>query len=108
MLWKPLLSETEIYRRQYKIIKTRPLTRSGLSLFHKLITSYNWTHFYRITDVNEKAQFLKMLLAEKYTKFFPQKVFKVSSDDKPWFKSDLKALDRNRKREFNKHHKSEK
>ena len=108
VLWKPLLSETEIYRRQYKIIKTRPLTRSGLSLFHKLITSYNWTHFYRITDVNEKAQFLKMLLAEKYTKFFPQKVFKVSSDDKPWFKSDLKALDRKRKREFNKHHKSEK
>ena len=40
VLWKPLLSETEIYRRQYKIIKTRPLSRSGFSLFHKWITSY--------------------------------------------------------------------
>ena len=40
--------------------------------------------------------------------FFPIKTHKVSSDDQPWITHKLKAQDRRKKRELNKHRKSEK
>ena len=47
-------------------------------------------------------------LAAKYIECFPAKIQKVAEDDKPWFTSELKLLDRLRKREYFNHQKSEK
>ena len=46
---------------------------------------------------------------EKATdEIFPLKTFKVCQDDQPWVSKSLKLLDRKRKREFYKNHKSQK
>ena len=45
---------------------------------------------------------------EKFYEIFPLKSFKVCPDDQPWFSKSLKLLDRKRKREFYKNHKSQK
>ena len=45
---------------------------------------------------------------KKFYEIFPLKSFKVCPDDKPWFSKSLKILDRKRKREFYKNHKSQK
>ena len=44
---------------------------------------------------------------DKFHEVFPLKTFKVREDDKPWYSPELKNLDRRKKREFDKNHKSE-
>ena len=61
-----------------------------------------------MSDINDKAFSIQKMLLAKYELFFPVKSFKVSVDDKPWITKDIKDLDRKRKREFFKNHKSEK
>ena len=48
------------------------------------------------------------MLLTKFSEFFPGKTYKVSSDDQPSISHKMKALDRQRKREYHKHSKSEK
>ena len=47
-------------------------------------------------------------MKEKLDEFLPIKIIKICNDDKPWINQQLKTLDRKCKREFFKHHKSEK
>ena len=61
-----------------------------------------------MSDVNEKANYFQHILLVKYQECFPIKSFKISKDDQPWISKEVKELDRQRKREFFKNHKSEK
>ena len=59
-------------------------------------------------DVNQKADFLQNSLMRLFYDVFPLKSMKISNDDEPWISENVKCLDRQRKREFYKNHKSEK
>ena len=43
---------------------------------------------------------------EKINELFPEKQMKINSNDKPWIDTELKKLDRRRKRDYNKNKKS--
>ena len=57
--------------------------------------------------VDEKASVFQSMLVEKYHGIFKLKEVKVSDDDRPWYSDKLKALDRIKRREFEKHQKSD-
>ena len=48
------------------------------------------------------------MLKDKVDEFFPTKMLKITTEDKPWVTQEIKILDRKCKREFYKHHKSTK
>ena len=48
------------------------------------------------------------MLLSKYHECFPQKTYKITSDDQPWITHKIKTMDRKRKREYSKHRKSDK
>ena len=51
---------------------------------------------------------LQKTVIQKYDEFFPIKIRKFSTDDEPWVTERIKQLDRSRKREFYKNHRSKK
>ena len=72
------------------------------------LTTQYWSSVYDLQSASEKADNLLSMLLNKYKDFFPIKTHNVSSDDQPWITHKLKAQDRRKKRELNKHRKSEK
>ena len=58
--------------------------------------------------IDKKAEYFQRVLVNKYHEFFPSKTYKFSQDDKPWFSTKLKGLERKKKREYQKNHKSQK
>ena len=76
--------------------------------YGKWLAEQNWNQLYAETDCHKKAEVFHNLLIEKFHEVFPAKSFKVCSEDKPWITRSLKNLDRKRKREFYKNHKSPK
>ena len=68
----------------------------------------SWDILYKLSDVDQKTNFFHEVLFEKVEDFFPKKTFRVSKEDQPWINQTIKILDRQRKREFFKHHKSKK
>ena len=107
VLFEPYTASLDIPPRVYKTVASRPINFEGLKKFSTWIENHNWVNLYKCQGVDEKAELLQNLLVEKYLECFPLKISKVSCDDKPWVTSDIKLLDRRRKREFSKHHKSE-
>ena len=108
VLMKPLSNELEIQPRKYEFIRTRPITQSGIDIFGRWITCYNWHEVYRCQNVHEKAVLFQEILINKYYESFPIKTRKFSADDRPWVTEKVKKLDRLQKREFYKNHKSTK
>ena len=84
------------------------LNTAGLMKFSSWVESCSWEEIYKCADPNTKAELFQNALAAKYIECFPAKIQKVAEDDKPCFTSELKLLDRLRKREYFKHQKSEK
>ena len=108
VLMHPLVSNLENPPRIYKTVVTRPLSHSGLVKFAEWIESESWNEVYRCTDAHEMAETFQNLVVGNYWRCFPEKSFKTCSDDEPWFSADLKKLDRQRRREFFKHKRSQK
>ena len=107
VLFEPYTATLEIPPRVYKTVESRPINFEGLMKFSTWVENHNWVDLYKCQGVDKKAELLQNLLVEKYLECFPVKICKVSCEDKPWITSDIKKLDRKRKREFSKHHKSE-
>ena len=72
------------------------------------VQSQDWHQIYKTDNVNMKAELFEKLIMEKVNFLFPEKTMKINENDKPWFNSQLTNLDRQCKREYNKHKKSEK
>ena len=108
VIMEPVTSLQQLQKRNYSLIETRPINTAGLRCFSQWLESFSWTDMYKCPDPNLKAEIFQNMLLDKYHECFPAKVLKLAEDDKPWFTSELKALDRKRKREFYNHHRSEK
>ena len=68
----------------------------------------NWEQVYKAESAHDKAAIFQQLLLQALEEFFPQKIWKVNSDDQPWISHKLKVLDRKRKRIYRKERCSEK
>ena len=104
---KPL-SSFEPKSRKQKTVTFRPLTESGLTNFGNWIASQTWDPIFDAVTAHEKAEILQNMLLERINLYLPEKTHKITSDDQPWFSQKLKKLDRQLKREYTKHKKSEK
>ena len=94
--------------RKTKIVKYRPLPRSGIEAMGKWIVQEKWNTVTDAETANEKALNLQHLLLEKLEQFLPQKVVKFTSEDQPWVTAELKSISRKKKREYSKNRKSSK
>ena len=108
VLMEPISKLVECQTRSYQIIEYRPLTDSGIQLFGQWLSDQTWDAIYSTQDCDKKAQIFQEMLVAEFQKVFPPKTIKVCQEDKPWFSKSLKILDRKRKREFSKNHKSDK
>ena len=93
---------------KYKQIKFRRFPDSALREMGRWLQGQNWHEVYMLTCPNQKAEKFESILMEKINLYFPEKVIKVNSNDKPWVDRKLLQIDRQRKREYNKRKRSEK
>ena len=54
---------------------------SSVLKFGEALKNIDWKDFYKINDVDVKADFLQNMLMEMFYQNFPQKTLKVSDDD---------------------------
>ena len=79
-----------------------------MSKYRKWLICQDWNEVYKAETPSEKAHTLQTMLFQNFLKLFPEKTLRISSDDQPWITHKQKILDRQRKREYNKHRKSDK
>jgi hypothetical protein len=108
VLLQPISNLSFVPGRTKKNIVYRPLPQSGIERLGNWVQSQDWEDVYRAVSAHEKAEVFHNQLIEKLNECLPEKTLCVSSDDKPWVTGDVKLLDRQRKREFNKNKKSNK
>ena len=94
--------------RSYKEIKSRPISQLGMINMRNWLQNQDWSEVYEAKSASIKAELLQNMLVRKFHELFPEKTHRISSDDQPWITHKLKLQDRRKKREFNKHRKSEK
>ena len=108
VICKPINTVENKCSRSTKTITFRPITERGLSGMKEWLVDFDWKEVFKAETGHEKADVFQKIILDKVNFFFPRKTRKVSSDDKPWFSSKLKSLDRKRKRTYRKEKKSEK
>ena len=108
VVFKPLSHEHPAQQKRYKSIKYRPYPDSGIREMGLWVQRQDWKEIYYQADVNMKAEIFEKMIMEKVDFFFPEKTIKVNENDQPWASPELKIIDRQRKREYNKNKKSEK
>ena len=89
-----------------RIITFRPLTDTGFEKFQSWIRDETWYDVFSADTAHQKALKFQELLCSKVEQYFPEKSFKVNSDDQPWINFKLKKMDRKRKRIYRKERRS--
>ena len=108
VVMRPVDTLNNIPARSYREVKVRPFTHSGMSLFRSWIEKETWDLVLSENSVNKKSEILQKMVLDKLNEYCPEKLRRFSSDDKPWFTSQLKKLDRRRRREYNLNRRSKK
>jgi hypothetical protein len=94
--------------RTVREVKVRPLTESGLAQFKTWIENQTWKEVLEEESVDTKAERLHNMVLDKLDEVGPEKIRKISHDDKPWFTEQLKRLSRKKARLFRKNRQSKK
>ena len=105
---KPISAFENVNARTTKEIKSRPISPLGMMKMTTWLSEQTWEEVLNAETASDKAEVLQSLLVNKYKEVFPEKTHKICSDDQPWINHKLKMIDRRRKREYNKHRKSDK
>ena len=87
--------------RNYRTIKYRPLPQSGLHKLGEWVVNENWEGVKGAQlPPTQQAEILQHKILEQLDNFCPEKIFKISSQDKPWVTAELKKLSRQKNREY--------
>ena len=105
VIFKPIQYLDEA-KRSYRTVVFRPLTDTGVQDFGHWLSSNTWSEIYNLKDAHSKAESLQKMLLSQLDISLPEKSLKICTTDKPWINSELKKLDRQRKREYLKNKKS--
>ena len=92
--------------RRYKKINFRPLPDSHVRKFGEWIVNESWSSVGNIASPTNQAEELDELLNDKLDLFCPKKTLKLSNKDKPFITTELKTIDRKRRREYARNGKS--
>ena len=94
--------------RTWKYHTYRPLPDSSVRKFGQWITAETWEGLSHCQTATELASKFEGILKTNLDKHCPTKTTKISSQDKPFFNSELKKLHRLKSREYTKRGKTEK
>ena len=94
------ISQSNYPKVKKKMITFRPLPESGMLMFKQWLFGEAWQQLYQMETAHEKAEYLQQTLLDKLDVYLPQKTINIRADDEPWVTSELKQIDRNRKREY--------
>ena len=95
-------------RRNFKVIKYRPLPDSSVRKFGEWIVTEGWESVQDNLSPTEQVAEFERLVQDKLNQFCPEKELKLSSQDKPFITAELKVIDRRKSREYNKRGKTKK
>ena len=84
--------------REYKTTTVRPLPESGIQDFSAWLGNFNWNTVFGFQSPTEQVEHFQKTLESKMNIIFPLKNVKICSSDKPFITSELKKLDRKKKR----------
>ena len=105
----PLTHESVGRSRDYVTRTYRPLPQSGISEFGQWICAEDWGDITDMGNPTQQVQEFENIVNKKFESIFPQKSVKINPNvDKSFYTADLKKLDRQVKREYRKHFRSEK
>ena len=108
VVYRPLSTGNPAKQRTYKTIKYRPFPDSGMRKMGVWVQQQKWKEIYDLSSVNQKTDKFEQIIMERVNFYFPEKCIKLNENDHPWISPELKALDRQRKREYNKNKRSKK
>ena len=94
--------------RTYRVQKYRPLPASGVAKFGEWIMREEWNCISKSLSPTEQVAMFEQLSHQKLEQFCPEKVIKLSSQDKVFMTAELKQIHRRKSREYIKHGKSKK
>ena len=95
-------------KNEYKTVTSRPLPESGVRQFGQWIVNEDWECVAPKDSPSTQALALQRVLELKLNEIFPTKEVRISNKDKQWIDSELKKLDRSKKREYSKRGRSDK
>ena len=85
---------------------TRPLLDSSIRIFRQSIIQPNWETVKSSDSPTEQDNALQAILLRMLDDTCPAKTVKLRTEDKPFITKEIKVLDRQRRREYNKRGKS--
>lgn len=103
---RPISLTSSNQPREYNIRKYRPLPDSGKRDFLSWILQEKWEGILTDKSPSDQVDSLQGLLNEYVEKIFPEKSVRLSKRDQEFITSELKNLDRKKKREWRKHGRS--
>ena len=92
--------------RTYRSVTVRPMPQSAINHYKVEMDSCDWEDVITAKSAHEKAANLQIKHAQIVENCFPQKTIRVSSDDCPWWTTDLQELHRKKQRLYRKERKS--
>ena len=69
--------------------------------FGEWIVTEGWEGVRGDSSPSEQVDIFEQIIEEKLNKFCPEKSIRLSSQDKPWVTGEIKAIDRQKSREYN-------
>ena len=81
---------------------------NGIVVFGQWLVKQDWSELNENKSPSQIVTQFEAILKENLDKYLPQKSVKITNKDKPYITSDIKTLDRLKKREYCKHGKSDK
>ena len=98
------ITESKSYREK----TTRPLPDSGVRRFGLAMMSQDWEEVRLEDSPTQQDDALQALLSDMLEASLPTKTVKLRNNDKPFITQEIKVIDRKRRREYDKHGKSQK
>ena len=98
------ITESKSYREK----TTRPLPDSGVRSFGLAMMNQDWEEVRLEDSPTQQDDALQALLSNMLEASLPTKTVKLRYNDKPFITQEIKVIDRKRRREYDKHGKSQK
>ena len=89
-------------RRKFKTIKYRPLPESKMRNFGEWIVQQKWEGLRGDLSPTQQTEVFQSVVLDKLNELCPEKTVRLSTQDKPWVTAEIKQIDRQKSREYQK------
>ena len=103
VLMSPITSINNESSQTQRFVQFRRYTQKNLDLFEKNLQLIDWSCFYNAENSHQKAEIMQDLILGVLNKCIPEQKVKFSNRDREYFTTELKTLDRKRKRVYSRH-----